>query len=264
MNVTINSKSLGITGVVLLVIGCFLPFASVPLFGSVSYVRGGAGDGLIVIGLAALGIVFIVRERYKALWLPAIASAGLVTFSIASSVFGADTNYLSLEIGPLVIYAGAALLGWAAKSAPASERPVAERIRLFSKGSRVSSLLVSLGVVAILSTPIVLVILNVQNFDTPFIMLMLYWFYVGGIYSLIYVLAPLLGLYIFSRGYPMWSWAGAVYPALVYSGLEYQFFPSGSLLFIIPVVGAIIYGVGALVASNGKRKRRRETESSSE
>ena len=263
MNVTINSKSLGITGVVLLVIGCFLPFASVPLFGSVSYVRGGAGDGLIVIGLAALGIVFIVRERYKALWLPAIASAGLVTFSIASSVIGADTNYLSLEIGPLVIYAGAALLGWAAESAPASERPVAERIPLFSTGSRVSSLFVSIGLAAILSAPIIDALLNIQNTTSPFIFLVLYFFYSGGISSLIYVLAPLVGLYVFSRGYPMWSWIGPLYSALVYPGLEEQFF-GGSFTYIIPIVGAITYGVGALVASNGKRKRRRELESSSE
>jgi len=264
MNVNLNSKSLGITGVVLLVIGCFLPFASVPLFGSVSYVRGGTGDGLIVIGLAALGIVFIVRERYKALWLPAIASAGLVTFSIASSVIGADTNYLSLEIGPLVIYAGAALLGWAAKSAPASERPVAEKIRLFSRGSRISSLLASLGVIAIFSTPIILAIWQAQLNNRPFLGLLELWFYLGGIDSLIYVLAPLLSLYVFSRGYPMWSWIGPLYSALIYPGLEVDFWPEGSVLIIIPIAGAIIYGVGALVASNGKRKRRRELESSSE
>ena len=269
MNVTINSKSLGITGVVLLVIGCFLPFASVPLFGSVSYVRGGAGDGLIVIGLAALGIVFIVRERYKALWLPAIGSAGLVTFSIASSVFGVDTNYISLEIGPLVIYAGASLLGWAAKSAPASESPGPSRIKLFSQGSRISSLLVVLGVALIASTPLIAVALNVAS-DESFGFLFIFWFYAGGLASFAVLLAPLIGLFIFVRGYPFWSWIGPLYAVSASLSAGASFFDAFPELSILPaLVGAVIYGIGAIVASRRARKNRvtealRDDESSGE
>jgi len=261
MNQNLNPRNLGITGAILLAIGCFLPFASVPLFGSVTYVGGGTGDGLVVVVLAVLSIVFIFRKWYKALWLTAIASAAMVTFSLASAFTGTGTNYLSFEIGPLVIYAGAALLGWAAKSAPAIERKVAEKIRLFSKGSRVSSLFVSTGLIAILTAPVVLALWVFQAFDSPFIIVLLYWFYIGGFNSYIYILAPLLGLYAFFRGYPMWSWIGPVCSALLYPGLEDQYRLGGSLIFIIPFFGAIIYGVGALMAANGRRKRRRKVES---
>jgi hypothetical protein len=185
----------------------------------------------------------------------------MVTFSLASAFTGTGTNYLSFEIGPPVIYAGAALLGWAAKSAPAIERKVAEKIRLFSKGSRVSSLFVSTGLIAILTAPVVLALWVFQAFDSPFIIVLLYWFYIGGFNSYIYILAPLLGLYAFFRGYPMWSWIGPVCSALLYPGLEDQYRLGGSLIFIIPFFGAIIYGVGALMAANGKRKRRRKVES---
>jgi hypothetical protein len=271
MNVTINSKSLGITGVVLLVIGCFLPFASVPFFGSVSYVRGGTGDGLIVIGLAVLGIVFIVRERYKALWLPAIASAGLVTFTIASSVIGTgtDTNYLSLEIGPLVIYAGAALLGWAAKSAPASDSPGPSRIKLFSQGSRISSLLVVLGVALIASTPFIAVALNVASGES-FGYLFIFWFYAGGLDSFAVLLAPLIGLFIFVRGYPFWSWIGPLYAVSASLSAGASFFDTFPELSILPaLVGALIYGIGAIVARRRAGKNRvtealRDDESSGE
>ena len=169
MKISLNPKTVGIVGAVLLLVGSFMPFAGVPLFGSVSYIQGGTGDGVIVVGLAILSFFFVIKERYKALWWPSIAAASLVTFSIVSVFTGAgDSNFISLQLGPLVIYLGAALLGWAAKSAPASDSPGPSRIKLFSQGSRISSLLVVLGAALIASTPIIVVALNLSSSGESF------------------------------------------------------------------------------------------------
>ena len=271
MKISLNPKTVGVVGAVLLLVGSFMPFAGVPLFGSVSYIQGGTGDGVIVVGLAILSFFFVIKERYKALWWPSIAAASLVTFSIVSVFTGAgDSNFISLQLGPLVIYLGAALLGWAAKSAPASDRPGPSRIKLFSQGSRISSLLVVLGAALIASTPIIVTALNLSPSGESFGFLLILWFYVGGLDSFAVLLAPLIGLFIFVRGYPFWSWIGPLYAVSASLSAGSLFFDAFPGLSILPaLVGAVIYGIGAIVARRRAGKNRvtealRDDESSGE
>jgi hypothetical protein len=272
MNVNINSKSLGITGVVLLVIGCFLPFAGVPFFGSVSYLGGGLGDGLIVIGLAGLGAFFIVRENYKALWLPAVASGALVTSSTLSVLtgIGSYSNYFSIQIGALVIYAGAALLGWAAKSAPASDKPKPERISMFSQGNKTSSVLILLGLLLTMSAPLVLMVQITVDFAyLP--SFLFYWLFAGLPYSFSFLAAPIIAFFFLTRGYPLWSLIGPVYALIPFSGAEAAFWegpssketyyalsPIMEFTYLLPIAGAVLFGIGAILVAKSRRKSSNE------
>ena len=84
------------------------------------------------------------------------------------------------------------------------------------------------------------------------------------------LLAPLIGLFVFVRGYPFWSWIGPLYAVIasVSAGILYfDMYPDLSILTAL--VGAVIYGIGAVVARRRAAKNRvsaalRDGESSGE
>lgn len=72
---------LGVVGSVLLVFGAFAPLISVPFLGTVTYVRRGEGDGVIIVVLGLLSLVLTVARRFNALWFTGLASLGLMGFT---------------------------------------------------------------------------------------------------------------------------------------------------------------------------------------
>lgn len=77
-----TSRSLGLTGSVLLFVGVFLPAVSVPVEGSIAYFRGGAADAVVVLALAVLSAFFVARGLYRGLWLTGPGALAVVGFTL--------------------------------------------------------------------------------------------------------------------------------------------------------------------------------------
>ena len=58
----------GLMGVVLLVIGIFVPIIHLPLIGDLNYFANGKGDGVYILGLTFISLLFIFYKMYRALW----------------------------------------------------------------------------------------------------------------------------------------------------------------------------------------------------
>ncbi len=127
-----NAKVIALIGAGLLVIGVFLPLVRVPKMGTMNYLAGGSGDGIIVLVLAAAAGVLALIERTKhALWpgLGALAMIGFTFFTLQNRLsqarlsareelgdnpFGgiaeAATNAIQLEYGWAVLVFGALMV----------------------------------------------------------------------------------------------------------------------------------------------------------
>ena len=80
-----NTKQmLGLVGSVVLFIGVFAPIVSVPIVGNINYFQNGQGDGMIILVLAAISLILVLMERYKALWFPGSASLALMLFTLVN------------------------------------------------------------------------------------------------------------------------------------------------------------------------------------
>jgi hypothetical protein len=55
-------RTISLIGGALLIFGCFLPIIHAPIIGSISWVLNGKGDGIIVVGLALVGLVLASRN----------------------------------------------------------------------------------------------------------------------------------------------------------------------------------------------------------
>ena len=75
-----KNQILGVLGVGLLAVGAFLPIVRVPVIGSVTYFRGGQGDGIFILIFAVLGAFFIYRKFYRWLLFPGAASLVLLIY----------------------------------------------------------------------------------------------------------------------------------------------------------------------------------------
>ncbi len=73
---------IGIIGSGCLILGVFLPILRLPFIGSMDYLRGGTGDGVFVMALGAVAIVMTLCRTFRLLWLPGVASLGIMAFSI--------------------------------------------------------------------------------------------------------------------------------------------------------------------------------------
>jgi len=76
-----NQKILGLIGSFILFIGVFMPIVSVPVVGNLNFYMNGEGDGVWIIGLAAISFVLVLKGNYKGLWFPALASLALMAYT---------------------------------------------------------------------------------------------------------------------------------------------------------------------------------------
>jgi hypothetical protein len=72
---------LGLVACGLLIIGVFLPIVSFPIMGGINYFQNGHGDGMILLILAGISVVFVVLQRFQVLWLTGTGSLGLLLFT---------------------------------------------------------------------------------------------------------------------------------------------------------------------------------------
>jgi hypothetical protein len=117
-----DRKTLGIGGLVLLVIGVFSPVAEV-LWLETDYWKDGEGDGVLILILAgiALPLIFWQRARWG-LWIPTVLIAIICVIDFLDIVSEelAEPGY-----GWLFLFGGTALLAAAAKRPFARTAPAA-------------------------------------------------------------------------------------------------------------------------------------------
>lgn len=67
-----------------MIFGCFLPIIHAPIVGSISWVLNGGGDGIIVVGLALVGIVLAVLNLVGWASITAWISLAMMVFLFAN------------------------------------------------------------------------------------------------------------------------------------------------------------------------------------
>ena len=77
-----TNQTLSIIGAALLLIGCFLPLINAPIFGSLSYVLNGMGDGIFVALLAVVGLVLAFCNRTVSASITGWLSLGIMGFTL--------------------------------------------------------------------------------------------------------------------------------------------------------------------------------------
>lgn len=76
-----DSRTLALIGAALLFVGAFLPLVSVPIMGSINYVNNGGGDGIFIVGLAAISAVLALLGRTRFVLFTGLASLALLAFT---------------------------------------------------------------------------------------------------------------------------------------------------------------------------------------
>lgn len=116
-----KEQQLGLLGVALAAIGCFLPIMTVAFIGSVNYYFNGEGDGIIVLILSAGGLLFFLRGSYGLGLASGLLIAAMCTYTFFNlqGIIGNDplaSMLVRLDFGWLVLYSGAGLMIYAGYS----------------------------------------------------------------------------------------------------------------------------------------------------
>lgn len=94
------SKITGVSGAALLAIGVFCPVISAPFLGDINLFRNGEGDGVGLLLLAVLSVVFIATNKMRFLWYSAAGSLILLgfTFYQIKSKLGSMTEEATADL----------------------------------------------------------------------------------------------------------------------------------------------------------------------
>jgi hypothetical protein len=78
----VNTKHiLGLIGSIVLFIGVFTPIVSAPIIGSMNYFQNGKGDGMLILILAIVSLVFVLTKKYKGLWFTGVGSLAIMALT---------------------------------------------------------------------------------------------------------------------------------------------------------------------------------------
>jgi hypothetical protein len=89
--------AVGLAGVSLLFVGAFLPIVSLPFVGSVNYFNNGKGDGIILVGLAAISALLVFLRRHRALLATGGLSVAMLGYSFYTLSQGLAAAQASME-----------------------------------------------------------------------------------------------------------------------------------------------------------------------
>lgn len=105
-----KGQELGLMGSIVLMIGVFAPLANIPIVGSVNYYMNGQGDGVFILGLAIVSLMFAAFDWRKLLWLTGGASVALTGIALvrASEIFSG--KFVTISWGWVVLLAGSGIL----------------------------------------------------------------------------------------------------------------------------------------------------------
>jgi len=92
-----TKQLLGLVGSISLCIGVFLPILSVPIMGQKDYFQNGEGDGVIVLILGVVSLVFVLANIYKPLLLTGAGSIAILSFSFISILDNLSQKKVELD-----------------------------------------------------------------------------------------------------------------------------------------------------------------------
>ena len=90
INVSVHSSSsqkerlIGFAGAALLAIGSFLPAINIPIRGSISYLNGGKGDGMLVLFIAFLAFYYAFKMSKRSLMLSGLFSLAVIGYGFVN------------------------------------------------------------------------------------------------------------------------------------------------------------------------------------
>ena len=123
-----NSRNFGLAGAIILFIGCFLPFVSLPIVGSVTFFGNGEVQGIVIIAFAVLSLAFILFDANAGLFLTSIPVLSMLlviiidfkrslsnasenlTSPLAKDIANAAAKAVQIQLGWAVMFIGACLL----------------------------------------------------------------------------------------------------------------------------------------------------------
>lgn len=73
---------LGFVGAFLLLLGCFAPIVTLPIFGTATYFGNGNFDAILVLIFCIISIIAILLKKYLVLYFTGIASLGVIVFDL--------------------------------------------------------------------------------------------------------------------------------------------------------------------------------------
>lgn len=76
-----TKQIIGIAGCLITFVGVFMPIVSIPIVGDLNYFGNGEGDGVFLLVLSAISLVFILVKWFKWLWLTGGASLAVICFT---------------------------------------------------------------------------------------------------------------------------------------------------------------------------------------
>lgn len=79
-----KKQVIALLGSIILFIGVFMPIISVPMIGNMNYFQNGKGDGVIIIILAFLSIIFSFLNKNQGLWFTGIGSLIVLLFTFVN------------------------------------------------------------------------------------------------------------------------------------------------------------------------------------
>jgi len=88
---------IGTIGTISLTIGSFCPIVSVPIIGNMNLFKNGDGNGVVLLVLAALSLVFLIIDRVKWLFYTGLGSAVVLVYVYYSFRKEMDNAAASLE-----------------------------------------------------------------------------------------------------------------------------------------------------------------------
>lgn len=97
----------------LLLIGSFCPIASVGFYGSITYFKGGTGDGVWTVVIAGIALVLVFFNRAPFIWITGLVAGGLALYDlvdltnrISNTSNALARSMISVEWGWALIFLG--------------------------------------------------------------------------------------------------------------------------------------------------------------
>jgi lysylphosphatidylglycerol synthetase-like protein (DUF2156 family) len=145
MHYSMPRHLLGVGGSIALFFGVFAPIISAPVVENLNFFRNGQGDGVLVVILAALSLVFTLLRRFRALWATGLGALAVMLLTFANfqvklsemrakvnsdlgenqfkGLADAAVQSVQLQWGWAVLVTGAGLLIGAAALSPTKLKP---------------------------------------------------------------------------------------------------------------------------------------------
>jgi hypothetical protein len=78
-----KKQLVGLVGSILIIVGVFLPIASISIFGSIKFFDATGGKVVLALGLASLALTFM--KKYVGLWATGLLSLGLTVLNLINT-----------------------------------------------------------------------------------------------------------------------------------------------------------------------------------